>query len=115
MRFVREELTRDGVLSARALARARDGERARVAGLVTVSQRPRTAKGFFFITLEDETGFANVIVTPTMFEPHRSLLLRSTGLSVAGVVQNQEGVVHLKADQFEALRVAPGNRARRFG
>jgi error-prone DNA polymerase len=113
--FLRSELERQGVLSARALARVRHGQRARTAGLVTVSQRPRTAKGFYFITLEDETGFANIIVTPPQFEIYRPLLLRAAGLQIAGVVQNQEGVVHLKADAMEALRVAPAQLARRFG
>jgi DNA polymerase-3 subunit alpha/error-prone DNA polymerase len=115
MCFLRSELERQGVLSARSLARVRHGRRARTAGLVTVSQRPRTAKGFYFITLEDETGFANIIVTPPRFESFRPLLLRAAGLQIAGVVQNQEGVVHLKADTIEALRVAPARHARRFG
>jgi error-prone DNA polymerase len=105
MRFFRRRLQAEGILSAMDLDRARDGSRARVAGLVQTRQRPMTAKGFFFITLEDETGFANLIVTPQMFEAHRPLLVRAAGLIVHGVVQNVEGVVHLRGDHFEALEV----------
>jgi error-prone DNA polymerase len=105
MRFFRRRLQAEGILSAMELDRARDGCRARVAGLVQTRQRPMTAKGFFFITLEDETGFANLIVTPQMFEAHRPLLVRAAGLIVHGVVQNVEGVVHLRGDHFEALEV----------
>jgi error-prone DNA polymerase len=105
MRFFRRRLQAEGILSAMDLDRARDGSRARVAGLVQTRQRPMTAKGFFIITLEDETGFANLIVTPQMFEAHRALLVRAAGLIVHGVVQNVEGVVHLRGDHFEGLEV----------
>ena len=62
--LARAELDRRGVTRAADLARVADGRRARVGGIVIVRQRPGTAKGFVFITLEDETGFANAIVTP---------------------------------------------------
>src|SRR2546421_177592 len=75
-----------------------------VAGTVIVRQRPGTAKGFFFITLEDETGFANAILTPQVFAAHRSLLTTAPSLIIGGKLQNQDGVVSLKADTFAPLQ-----------
>jgi error-prone DNA polymerase len=105
--FVREELARAGVTAAADLAKVPHGRRARVAGIVIVRQRPGTAKGFVFITLEDETGFANAIVTPPRFQSHRSLIVTANALIVEGVVQNQQGVVSLKADGFQPLSGRP--------
>ncbi|MBI5509270.1 MAG: error-prone DNA polymerase [Deltaproteobacteria bacterium] len=96
MAFFRPRLDERGVCSAERLRQLAHGSRAATAGLVTVRQRPMTAKGFFFITLEDETGFANLIVAPPQFEAWRALLVTAPALWVEGVVQNQEQVVHLK-------------------
>ena len=88
-----------------------NGRRARVAGVVIVRQRPGTAKGFVFITLEDETGFANAIVTPNRFERHRRTIVGANALVIEGVVQNQQGVVSIKADHFEPLLTAAPRRS----
>ncbi|HEY7371354.1 MAG TPA: OB-fold nucleic acid binding domain-containing protein, partial [Polyangia bacterium] len=80
-----------------------DGRRGAIAGVVIVRQRPGTAKGFVFITLEDETGFANAIVTPQRFAKHKHVIVSSGALVIEGVVQNQQGVVSIKADRFSAL------------
>lgn len=101
--FLRPQLERDGILSAAALGQARDGERARAAGLVIVRQRPGTARGFIFVTLEDETGFANAIVSPDQFERWRTEILGHGALIVEGAVQNRDGVVTIKADHFQPL------------
>jgi error-prone DNA polymerase len=103
MTFARRDLGRRGVLRACDLPRVANGRRARVGGVVIVRQRPGTAKGFVFITLEDETGFANAIVTPKTFERHRRTIVEANALVIEGVIQNQSGVVSLKADGFEAL------------
>lgn len=105
--FVRAALDRQGVTRAADLARVPQGRRARVAGVVIVRQRPGTAKGFVFITLEDETGFANAIVTPPLFERHRQTIIGANALIAEGVVQNQDGVVSIKADRFEPLGGRP--------
>ena len=68
-----------------------------------VRQRPGTAKGFVFITIEDETGFANAIVTPQLFAAHRQVIVGAHALVIEGVVQNQHGVVSIKADRFAPL------------
>jgi len=101
--FMRAALDRQGVTRAAELAAVPGGRRARVAGVVIVRQRPGTAKGFVFITVEDETGFANAIVTPDRFEQHRQIILGVSALVIEGVVQNQDGVVSIKADRFEPL------------
>ena len=101
--LLRPRLQARGIVRAADLARLRDGTRVETAGTVIVRQRPGTAKGFFFITLEDETGFANAIVTPQRFAADRTLLTTAAALVVGGVLQNQDGVVSIKADRFGAL------------
>ena len=99
----RADLTRAGVVRARDLASARTGSRVRVAGSVIVRQRPGTAKGFVFLSLEDETGIANVIVTPQVFERHRLMLVTEPFLLAEGVLQKQDGVVSVKAGRVQVL------------
>ncbi len=103
MAMRRAELRRRGVLSARELALAENETRVRVAGSVIVRQRPGTAKGFVFLSLEDETGIANVIVTPQRFARHRMALVTEPFLLVEGIVQQQDGVVSVRATRVEGL------------
>ncbi len=103
MALRRAELRRRGVLSARELAGVAAGTRARVAGGVIVRQRPGTAKGFVFLSLEDETGIANVIVTPQLFARYRVPLVSEPFLLVEGLVQTQDGVVSVRATRVEGL------------
>ncbi|MEJ2145523.1 MAG: error-prone DNA polymerase [Acidobacteriota bacterium] len=99
----RRALGKRGVLPAAQLHQVRTGRRVQVAGTVIVRQRPMTAKGFLFVSLEDETGIANVIVRPKMFDEHRLLLMSSSFLLVEGILQNQEDVISVRAERFEAL------------
>jgi error-prone DNA polymerase len=103
MALRRTALARQGVTRAADLARGRPGQPIRVAGSVIVRQRPGTAKGFLFLSLEDETGIANVIVTPQHFERHRLVLVSEPFLLVDGVLQRQDGVVSVKAERVQAL------------
>ena len=103
MAYRREEMNALGVTPARQLARMRDGSRVRVAGCVIVRQRPGTAKGFVFLSMEDETGVANVIVTPDLFDRSRFALLGSQFLLIDGALQNVDHVVSVKAARVEAL------------
>ena len=107
MAMRRQELAMRGVLRASDLARARDGRRIRVAGTVITRQRPGTAKGFVFLTLEDETGIANVIIRPDLFARERFKILEEPFLLVDGVLQNQEGVTSVKAERLHGLGGAP--------
>jgi error-prone DNA polymerase len=105
--YLRPALDRLGVSTAAALADSRHGDRVRTGGLVVVRQRPGTAKGFVFVTVEDETGFANAIVTPSLFAEWRPVILRNAALIIEGVVQNRDGVVLIKADRFAPLPGRP--------
>jgi len=96
MFYRRPELMRLKVKSARELQMCRDGEFVRGAGFVIVPQRPGTAKGFIFFSMEDETGIANVIVTPDLYERQKRLMTCKV-LLVEGRLQNQDGVIHVKA------------------
>lgn len=103
MALRRGDLALRGVLRASDLPRGRHGRRVRVAGAVITRQRPGTAKGFVFLTLEDETGIANVIVTPDLFAASRATVVGEAYLLVEGVLQIQEGVTAVKADRLLSL------------
>jgi error-prone DNA polymerase len=102
----REMLDRRGVFRAADLAHVRDGTWVRVAGAVICRQRPGTAKGFLFLSLEDETGIANAIVTPDLFDTHRVSLVREPYLLVGGVLQNQQGAISVRARHVEPLMLS---------
>ncbi len=103
MALQRSSLSQRGVVQAIRLGALPDGRPVRVAGMVIVRQRPMTAKGFLFMSLEDETGISNIVVTPQLFEQHRLLVLRSPFLLVEGRLQNQHGVISVKAARFEPI------------
>jgi error-prone DNA polymerase len=103
MHYRRRELRRRRILSAEELRACRDGEFVRTAGCVIARQRPGTAKGFIFLSMEDETGIANVIVTPDLYDRDRLLVTRSKFLLVEGSLQNQDGVIHVKALRLKSL------------
>ena len=104
MALRREELAMRGILRAIDLRRARQGRVVRVAGMVITRQRPGTAKGFVFLTLEDETGVANIIVRPDLFARDRMVILEQPFLVVEGVLQNQDGVVAVRAEAVQGMR-----------
>jgi error-prone DNA polymerase len=103
MSFCRGDLALRGVLRALDLRTAREGRRVRVAGMVITRQRPGTAKGFLFLTLEDETGVANVIVRPDLFTRDRLVLVQAPFLLVDGILQNQDGVTSVRAEAVQAM------------
>jgi error-prone DNA polymerase len=105
MRFHRERMNQLRVTPASEVKRLRDGCLVRVAGAVICRQRPGTAKGFVFLSLEDETGIANAIVQPDLFESARVTLVREPYLLVEGVLQNQQGVVSVKAGRVQPLEI----------
>jgi error-prone DNA polymerase len=103
MHYWRADLRRSNVLSAQDLRLCRDGELVRVAGCIIARQRPGTAKGFIFISMEDETGIVNVIVTPDLYDHDRLVVTRSKFLLVAGPLQNQDNVILVKATRLTPL------------
>ncbi len=106
MAFRREEMDRMGVVRARDLPGYRNGRLVKVAGCVIVRQRPGTAKGIVFISLEDETGIFNVVVMPDLFDEYRLTIVREPYLLIHGKVQNVDGVIHLLARKVERIEPA---------
>jgi error-prone DNA polymerase len=107
MAMRREEMRLRGALRACDLPHLRDGRRVRVAGAVITRQRPGTAKGFVFLTIEDETGIANVIVRPDLFVRDRMTIIQEPFLLVEGMLQNQEGVTSVRAERLVGLGGTP--------
>jgi error-prone DNA polymerase len=113
--FLRAGLARDGMVPAEALARLPDGKRLKVAGLVLVRQRPGSASGVIFATLEDETGVANIVVWPDVFERHRSAVLKASLLAVEGRLQREGLVIHVVARHLVDLTARLGELTRPLG
>jgi error-prone DNA polymerase len=126
--FMRARLATRGVKRSDALAQVKSGERVTVAGLALVRQRPGTAKGVIFMTLEDEAGVANLIVWPKAFERLRAIVIGARFVAATGRLQNEAGVIHLIVERMEDLtpmlgmlseegggpdRSAPADEARR--
>jgi error-prone DNA polymerase len=105
MAYHRAALRQEGILAAAELTHCRTNQFVRVAGCVIARQRPGTAKGFVFLSLEDETGIANIILTPDVFERDRTIVTRNRFLRIEGPLQNQEGVVHVKAHALLPLDI----------
>jgi error-prone DNA polymerase len=105
MALRRRALAQAGIVRAGDLGRRRAGALVRVAGSVIVRQRPGTARGFVFLSLEDETGIANVIVTPGLFARHRLVLVAAPLLVVEGILQSQDGVVSVRARRVTPMPV----------
>ena len=101
----RAELNRGGVSAAYNLAKLHDGSLVRVAGAVIVRQRPGTAKGFVFLSMEDETGVANIIITPQLFEKDHTVVIHNPFLMVEGILQNQDGVISVKAGRIKPFHL----------
>lgn len=107
MALRRDELAMRGVMRAVDMTQARPGRRIRVAGMVITRQRPGTAKGFVFLTLEDETGIVNIIVRPDLFARDRMTIIEEPFLIIDGVLQHQEGVMSVRADAVQGLSGLP--------
>ncbi len=100
MSFFRDAFDRDGVIANERLSHIKPETRVSLAGLVLVRQRPGSAKGVIFATLEDETGVANIIVWPKTFEKYRKIVLGARVLGVRGRVQREGLVIHVVADHL---------------
>ena len=105
MSYHRPRMNKLGVRCAIELANLSSGRRVRVAGCVIARQRPGTAKGFVFLSLEDETGVSNAIITPDLFQNNRLLLASEQFLLIEGILQNQDGVLSVKAARVSPLKI----------
>jgi len=102
----RSRLNHQGVVPASALSSLRDGTLVSVAGAVIARQRPGTAKGFVFLSLEDETGIANIIIAPPLFEKEHTTVVHRSFLVISGALQNQDGVISVKAGSIEPFTIS---------
>ena len=100
MQFMRGSMRRQGYTTAAALLDARNGRRVQIAGLVLIRQRPGSAKGVCFITLEDETGVANLVIWPKVMAAFRKPIMQARLIDVAGMVQRDEDVIHVVVHQL---------------
>jgi error-prone DNA polymerase len=105
MQYRRAEMKKMGIYSAADLAHLPNGRRLRIGGCVIARQRPGTAKGMMFMSLEDETGIANAIVAPDLLHKNRALLISERFLMIEGILQNQDNVIHIRAEKVSPLRV----------
>ncbi|MDE3168778.1 MAG: error-prone DNA polymerase [Acidobacteriota bacterium] len=105
MAYRRAEMKRQGIRAAADLEKLPDGMRVRYAGAVVCRQRPGTAKGFVFLSLEDETGIANAIVTPQLFEQDHGVVVHHPFLLIEGRLQNLDNVISIKVERIEPLAV----------
>ena len=105
MAYHRTRMNAIGIHKASELGHIRNGQRLRVAGCVIARQRPGTAKGFVFLSLEDETGVANAIIHPDLFQQNRLLVSSEQFLMVEGVLQNQDNVISVKAERVLSLDI----------
>ncbi len=101
--FLRQDLAARGIVRCADLETSKDGKRLTVAGIVLVRQRPGSARGVLFVTLEDETGYANLIVWPPVFDRQRRLILSATMMACRGKMQRESGVIHVIADELTDL------------
>jgi error-prone DNA polymerase len=106
MAYRRAALRRAHVLSAKELTQVPNGSYVRMAGCVIARQRPGTAKGFVFLSLEDETGIGNAIISPDLLEQSRMVILSEKFLLLEGVLQNQEGVISVRVERVAPMREA---------
>jgi error-prone DNA polymerase len=115
MAYHRSSLRQQGILSSQDLLQKIHLSRVRIAGCVIARQRPGTAKGFVFLSLEDEAGIANIIITPDVFEQNRVVVTRGKVLLIEGQLQVNDGVIHVKAQQIAPLELTDADiRSRDF-
>jgi error-prone DNA polymerase len=108
MSFIRQRLVDKRVTTAGELANTTNGRFVRVAGMILLRQRPGTAKGITFVTMEDETGSINLVLKPAVWKEYYLVCKQSNAWFVHGVLENREGVIHVVAARIEDLQQAIG-------
>jgi error-prone DNA polymerase len=114
MAYRRPEMQALGVTPAAYLARVPHGRLVRIAGSVIVRQRPGTAKGFVFLSMEDETGVMNAIIDPSIYDRYKLVVVGETFLLIDGVLQNQDGVISVKVGRVQPLRAGAAAESHNF-
>ena len=111
MSYKRLQMKQQGIRAVADLHRLRDGTKVRIAGAIIARQRPGTAKGFVFLSLEDETGITNAILTPQLFKEDYATVVQQQFLLIEGKLQNQEGVISVKAERLQPLPITQAETA----
>jgi error-prone DNA polymerase len=111
MAYKRQEMKQRHVRAVAELARLRDGLTVRIAGAVIARQRPGTAHGFVFLSVEDETGITNAIITPQLFKKEYATVVQHQFLLIEGKLQNQDGVISVKAEKVQPLPITRAETA----
>ena len=111
MAYKRQEMKQRHVRAVAELARLRDGLTVRIAGAVIARQRPGTAHGFVFLSVEDETGITNAIITPQLFKKEYATVVQHQFLLIEGKLQNQDGVISVKAERVQPLPITRAETA----
>lgn len=114
MQFVRKRLNAKGVVPVADLVKVPDKRRVRTAGVVIVRQRPETANGFMFLSIEDETGISQAIVSPALLDRQREKILGSAAVVVEGVLQKTGGTLSVRAERIWSVKEITGQRSRDF-
>ena len=114
MALVRGQLRADQVITIAGTRSVADGSRVRVGGIITHRQRPGTASGITFLSLEDETGILNVVCSQGFWSRHRVMLRSTRAVVLRGIVENRTGAVNLVADDVHELAVLAAGRSRDF-
>ena len=105
MRFCRAEMNARGVTPAALVRYQPSGKRVRIAGGVIARQRPGTAKGLVFLSIEDETGISNAVIMPDVYDKNRMVVVSRQFVLVEGILQNHDGVFTVRAERIEAIEV----------
>ena len=103
MFYIRSQMTKQGIVSSNALKHLPHNIFVAVAGGIICRQRPPSAKGFVFLTMEDETGMANVVIKPKLFQQQKNIIISNTFLIIFGQLQKEEGVINVIAKQIRPL------------
>jgi error-prone DNA polymerase len=111
MGYKRAQMKQQGIRSVADLHHLRNGMNVRIAGAVIARQRPATANGFVFLSLEDETGITNAIITPQLFKEDYATVVQQQFLLIEGKLQNQEGVISVKAERVQPLPITQAETA----
>jgi error-prone DNA polymerase len=101
--YRRKQLQRAGIKTARELASMSDGDPVKVAGCVIARQRPGTAHGFIFLSLEDESGISSAIITPDLYAESTMTVLHERFVLITGILQNKDKVIHIRAQAIQPL------------
>ena len=109
LELIRKSISEKGAIPVTQLSSLENFQRVRVAGSIIARQRPSTAKGFVFLSLEDETGISNIVINPRVFKKNKDTLINHPFLLIEGILQKDNNIVSILADCFWVVNIAESN------